>query len=484
MKLRTRLALTVTAVMLPTAGVLLWLDGTARHDAAAHMLTRIIADDLPGHEEECRAMAPTWGNGLFGGPQKGRWSRRPPPPPPGGPEHSLHDDRGPPPRPHGPPDGGPPGAPHRPIVAYAYTIDGKPARGDAPALDMATATALKPGDLYVLPWHLFSDDVEVLARTASADSCAFVLVSGATGSWGAVLPATWLWLLPVLLVSGGVLFFVGSVVERLRKLAGEVRRTAEAGYGGTITAQGNDEVTELATAFSEASTEIRARVTELERREKALREFIANTTHDVMIPLTVLQGHLAEGETQIAAAREEAHYVAALVHNLGLAARLDAAQPQIAKSRVDLGELLQRVASRHRPVATERDIAIEVGAGLDPLYAMADMTLLEQAVSNLAYNAVRHNREGGHVALIVESLDGPRFRIRVLDDGPGIPAQDIARLMERGARGDVARGRDQGQGIGLDIARRALAVQGFTLTLAPGAESGLEADIEGPASKA
>ncbi len=350
---------------------------------------------------------------------------------------------------------------------------------------MAIAGALRPGDLYVLPWLFFSDDVEVLARTASADSCAFVLVRGATGSWGAVLPATWLWLLPVLLVSGGVLYFVGSVVERLRKLAGEVRRTAESGYGGAITAQGNDEVTELAIAFSEASAEIRARVIELERREKALREFIANTTHDVMIPLTVLQGHLAEGETQIVAAREEAHYVAALVHNLGLAARLDAAQPQIARSRVDLGELLQRVASRHRPVANERDIAIEVGAGLEPLYAMADMTLLEQAVSNLAYNAVRHNREGGHVALIVESLRGPagepRFRIRVLDDGPGIPAEDIARLMERGARGDTPRGRDQGQGIGLDIAKRAVLVQGFTLTLAPGAEGGLEADIEGPA---
>jgi signal transduction histidine kinase len=150
----------------------------------------------------------------------------------------------------------------------------------------------------------------------------------------------------------------------------------------------------------------------------------------------------------------------------------------------NLGELLQRVAARHRPVANERDIAIEVGVGLEPLCAMADATLLEQAVSNLAYNAVRHNREGGHVALIAESRRGasgePRFRIRVLDDGPGIPADEIARLMEHGARGDAARGRDQaGQGIGLDIAKRAVEVQGFTLTRAPGAKGGPEGGHRG-----
>jgi signal transduction histidine kinase len=276
---------------------------------------------------------------------------------------------------------------------------------------------------------------------------------------------------------------MGFVVVRLRRLAFEVRRAAAAGYGEAVTAEGDDEISELARAFSEAGAEIKARIAELERREQALREFIANTTHDVMVPLTVLQGHLAEGETQIVAAREEAHYVAALVHNLGLAARLDSEKPRVEKTRVELGELLQRVASRHRPVANERDIAIEVGEGLEPLYAMADVTLLEQAVSNLAYNAVRHNREGGHVALIVENRKGAsgeaRFRIRVLDDGPGIPATDIVRLMERGAHGDLSRGREQGQGIGLDIAKRAVEVQGFTLALAPGAEGGLEADIEG-----
>ncbi len=178
----------------------------------------------------------------------------------------------------------------------------------------------------------------------------------------------------------------------------------------------------------------------------------------------------------------EAHYVSALLHNLGLAARLDSARPTINASRVDLNALMQRVASRHRPVAVEKGIAMDVAVALGDLYAMADVTLLEQAVSNIAYNAVRHGRQGGHVALIAEQ-DGDRFVLRVFDDGPGIPPEQLELLMQRGARGNEARNRDQGgQGLGLDIAARAVALQGFTLSLQPGEGGGLEGRIAGPRS--
>jgi signal transduction histidine kinase len=58
----------------------------------------------------------------------------------------------------------------------------------------------------------------------------------------------------------------------------------------------------------------------------------------------------------------------------------------------------------------------------DSLLVSADGTLLEQAASNLVHNAIHYNRAGGHVAVILESLDnGRRFSLRVIDDGPGIP---------------------------------------------------------------
>jgi signal transduction histidine kinase len=109
------------------------------------------------------------------------------------------------------------------------------------------------------------------------------------------------------------------------------------------------------------------------------------------------------------------------------------------------------------------------------------VTLLEQAVSNLVYNAIRHNRPDGHVAAILERTAPDRFRLRVVDDGPGIPETELSRLRERGYRGGTARSRHpDGQGLGLHITGRIADLHGLGLGLAPSDYGGLQADITGP----
>jgi len=107
------------------------------------------------------------------------------------------------------------------------------------------------------------------------------------------------------------------------------------------------------------------------------------------------------------------------------------------------------------------------------------VTLIEQAVSNLVHNAVRYNRRGGHVAILLEDAGG-RFRLRVEDDGPGVPEAERARLFERRHRGDGARQRDPGGlGLGLHIARGVAERHGFALTLASSEHGGLAVELEG-----
>jgi len=111
----------------------------------------------------------------------------------------------------------------------------------------------------------------------------------------------------------------------------------------------------------------------------------------------------------------------------------------------------------------------------------ADTTLLEQAVSNLVYNAVRHNRAGGHVAVILDQDGAQRFRLRVIDDGPGIAEAELKRLTERGYRGDEARTRaPSGQGLGLSIVQRVALLHDLTLTLRRSEYGGLAASLAGP----
>jgi len=319
--------------------------------------------------------------------------------------------------------------------------------------------------------------------------CALVLAQGSTvpGFLGAVLPPTRIWLAPLVALFAAVLLAIGPIVARIRRLTEAVRRAASDGYTSPVPASGSDEIGELARAFDAAGREVRAQLAAKDRREAALREFLANTTHDVMIPLTVLQGHLSEllagagvDRAALVAAMSEAHYIAALVHNLAITARIDADAPRLHRGPVALDALVERVLARHRPIARRLQVELDGAVPEQPLNVHADVTLLEQAVSNVVYNAIRHNRAGGHVAVLLERRVGDRFRLRVVDDGPGVPADQLARLAERGYRSDAARTRaPDGQGLGLHIAARVAGLHDMALEFTAPAGGGLQVDFSG-----
>ncbi|MBL8974476.1 MAG: HAMP domain-containing histidine kinase [Myxococcales bacterium] len=491
MKLRLRLALTTLAVAVPMLlGV--WLaDAVSRHRAAEVALAEFTRMHMLGRgRERCEADPTHWGGEM----------PRPPGPGPGEPERGPPHGHDAPPA--GPRDHGdrPPRARHDGRVAppqlHAYDLELHAANPAAPRVPAELAARLGDDELATWRWAWWSPEVEVLVRMPWATGpCAIVLARGNTvpGWLGAILPATSTWLVPLVALFAVVLAAMGPIVRRIRRLTAEVRRSAETGYASPVALSGRDELAELARAFAEAGQTVRAELAEKDRREQALRRFLADTTHDVMIPLTVLQGHLSAlreraGAGQapelptLIAAMDEAHYIAALVHNLALAARLDAGALQLQRGPVDLCALVERVVMRHRPIARQHAVSLERATPEAPIFADADVTLLEQAVSNLVYNAIRHHRSDGHVALILDSHDaGAHFRVRVVDDGPGIPADELARIAERGVRGNQARTRaPEGQGLGLDIVHRVAALHGYSLHLQASEFGGLQVDLAGP----
>jgi two-component system, OmpR family, sensor histidine kinase BaeS len=468
MKLRLRLSLTVVAVTIPMVGGLIWIDAAARHRAAEDALAEFTFHEMVQEHGRERCEADPAGFGGF---------------------MPRHEGHGPPPREH---DDKPRGA--RPIL-YAYDGELRSQNPKAPPVDEDAARQARAGrEVVVLRGATTSSAVEILVRMPWRDGpCQVVRSLGSTvpGWVGAILPSSNVWMTPLAAVFLAMLLAVGPVVQRIRRLTEAVGQSARGGYARAVTIEGHDEIAELAQAFDAAGTEIRAQLAEKDRREQALRHFLANTTHDMMIPLTVLQGHLAALQEKVAAgvmpdagalvsAMDEAHYMASLLHNLGVAAKLDAQEPQLSRSAVDLNALVARVIGRHKPIARRLEISLESSVPEPPLVADADVTLLEQAVSNVVYNAIRHNRAGGHVAVILERRGERGFRLRVLDDGPGIPPEQLSRLAERGFRGDDARTRSpEGQGLGLDITYRVAQLHGLALAIAPSEYGGLQVDLSG-----
>jgi signal transduction histidine kinase len=220
----------------------------------------------------------------------------------------------------------------------------------------------------------------------------------------------------------------------------------------TPAASSGDEVRVLAEAFNHM----------LDRLSEAFeshREFIADASHELRTPLTVIRGQL-----EVLAAQENPS-----VEEVTRAERL--VQNEITRiSRLVDDLLLLAQAERSDFLRLEQidlhDFVIDLWDGLsltaDRRFELgrvpygilsADPDRLAQAIRNLAGNAIAHTREGtGLVRLEVEQTSRGRVRFTVLDDGPGIPAQEREKVFERFHRTDPARARrDGGAGLGLAI---------------------------------
>lgn len=283
---------------------------------------------------------------------------------------------------------------------------------------------------------------------------------------------------------------MGPLIGRTRKLATAVRRVEKLDDFEPIPEEGSDELTDLTRAFNAAGASLRQAVGTANQREASLRTFVENTAHDVGTPLTVLQGHLAQlaengqsGE-EVLRAMEEAQYIGAMLANLSTVARLEDVEMPLRQDKVDLKALCLRVLARHQTIASEKNIELEHALPQAEVTVLGEMTLLEQAVSNLVHNAVSHGQPGGHATLHLQLGPADSFQLRVLDDGPGIDSQTLQNLTARRWRSEDARRRHpNGRGLGLSIADDVAKRHDFDLKLSKSEAGGLEVTISGKCAR-
>ena len=392
-----------------------------------------------------------------------------------------------------PPDGrvrggGPFAGPRMMTRVFFYDPDFHPRRPEEPSFPEAAKASLRAGETHV-DGGLEGGFYAAVTTSWTGGACTYAL---------AIMPAPPPLASFTMLIIGALLligfpaialwFALAQPVARIRSLAASVRETAAKHYETSVQVTGKDEIAELGQAFNEASTVVRAHVAEVERREKSLRDFVAHTTHDVALPLSVLLSHVtrlrqgaSEGSSSetIAAIAQETQYIASLLANLEAVARLESDAALRERHPVDLSALVERVAARHRGVASSSGVDFNHSVPSSPAWVTGDVTLIEQAVNNLVHNAIQYNHTGGHVALVLDA-DAASFTLRVSDDGPGVPNPDLARLGESRFRSQEARSRrPNGMGLGLSIAYDVARRHEFTLNLRNRAEGGFEAVLGG-----
>jgi two-component system, OmpR family, sensor kinase len=204
----------------------------------------------------------------------------------------------------------------------------------------------------------------------------------------------------------------------------------------------------------------------LERSRGVERQFLLSISHDLRTPLTSIRGYAEaindgalDDPTQAGAViLAEARRLERLVRDLLDLAKLEARRFSLETVTVDLVDVAEGTADGFRPEADDAGVAIELAVPEVPVTVSADPDRLAQIGANLLENALKFARSRVRVAV---SADGGWARFDVIDDGPGIAAEDLPHVFERLY---VSRHRPQrkeaGSGLGLAIVRELVAAMG------------------------
>jgi signal transduction histidine kinase len=222
---------------------------------------------------------------------------------------------------------------------------------------------------------------------------------------------------------------------------------------------------------------------ELKRMDSARREFLADISHELRTPITVIRG---EAEVTLRGQERDAdEYKDALqrivelsmqlgkyVNDLMFLARTETANLQFEWDSLDLSELVASAVEDFQVMAEENSISVSLDAPAEPVRVRGDKQRLRQVLFILGDNACRYSNPGGHIAVALRA-DGNEASFSLTDQGIGIPAQDLERIFNRHFRSQNAqRSRDDGTGLGLPMAKSILKAHGGRITVTSAENSG------------
>jgi two-component system, OmpR family, sensor kinase len=264
----------------------------------------------------------------------------------------------------------------------------------------------------------------------------------------------------------------GRLTAPLGRLVTAARRVGEGDLSTRVQVDGDGEVAEVATAFNDMAAG-------LERAQGEQRAFLASVGHELKTPLTTVQGYTealldgtvddpAERRRSLLRVHAETIRLARLVQDLLDLARLGRGQFAVSGVDADVAAVLREAAAAATERAARRQVTVATRLA-DPLHAHVDPGRLRQVLDNLLDNASRSSPSGGQVLIAARPLAGGGVEAAVVDQGPGIAAEDLPHAFDRGYLWSRYRGtREVGSGLGLAIVKALCDAMGVAIR----AESG------------
>ena len=286
-----------------------------------------------------------------------------------------------------------------------------------------------------------------------------------------------------LLIGGLVLLFIAFASRQVIKVGmrplERIEETAEKIAAGDLSARLDNyepetEVGRLSTSLNIMLSRIEEAFDARMQSEDKLRRFVADASHELRTPLTAIrgfaelhrQGAVPDGEKTnelIARIEKESKRMGYLVEDLLMLARMDQSR-ELVVADVDLSSLLQEAVTSAQAAGPEHTITTNIDSGIT---TKGDADKIYQVVTNLLANARAHTPAGSAIIVTV-AKDGADSLVTIADNGPGLSAEDQARIFERFYRVDASRQRNSkdGSGLGLSIVDAVMRAHGGDVTVA------------------
>jgi signal transduction histidine kinase len=269
----------------------------------------------------------------------------------------------------------------------------------------------------------------------------------------------------------------GRVLAPLARITAGAREISRDRLDRRIALAGpRDELRELADTFD-------AMLDRLEAAFAAQDRFVANASHELRSPLTVIRAEaevaLADPDAGVEELRAAAEAILRATDRMqalleGLLTLATSQRGLARREPVDFADALRAAAHAVGPEAREAGVALRVGGG-GSAWVDGDRELLQRLAENLLENGVRYNAPGGFVSVHTGARDGAAL-LRVVNSGPRVAPETAERLLEPFERGGRARD-DRGAGLGLSIVRSVAEAHGGRVGLSPRREGGLSVEV-------
>ena len=262
-----------------------------------------------------------------------------------------------------------------------------------------------------------------------------------------------------LIISSVVSIFLSKRISHpLQEMTNAAKKLGQGNYDVEFKKSGYVEIDELSDTLNYATKK-------LKQTDEVRKELIANVSHDLKTPLTMIKAYSEmirdlsgenkeKREEHLNVIIEETDRLTRLVSDMMDLSKIESGLTTLTKTEFNLSEVVKKIVSGFN-IIQDKNCSIKVDVP-NEAYVLADKTKIEQVVYNLVANAINHSGENKDIKIKIVS-NSKRYKLLVEDNGPGIKKEDLTNIWNRYYKtADTYKRANSGSGLGLSIVKNIL----------------------------